>query len=322
MASLRERSASRSENSCPSNSVIFRSAGCAWPRSEIPEPVVNSCLPLASPGPYNSTPSPVWYTVCDVLWATGAFMARGKLPYLHTIPRISRGAPKGATWLEARKVHSILRGRVQTASSNLVPMSRSIVICTHAILFPVARGRAMSITRRNLLHGIAAAGTVIAAGARSVKALAPNGLKQPLPGAPASGPTLLNRNENAYGPSDKVQAVIREAAAASSRYPRGEYDALRKMLAELHKVKPEQIVSGSGSSEILRMSAAPAAKWRDHRLRESGDCRLGRYHLRPDGRETERRRSSGIHESSQRPHAPRHRFSRQFFAPESSPARQ
>ena len=54
----------------------------------------------------------------------------------------------------------------------------------------------MSITRRNLLHGIAAAGTVIAAGARSVKALAPNGLKQPLPGAPASGPTLLNRNEN------------------------------------------------------------------------------------------------------------------------------
>ena len=114
----------------------------------------------------------------------------------------------------------------------------------------------MSITRRNLLHGIAAAGTVIAAGARSVKALAPNGLKQPLPGAPASGPTLLNRNENAYGPSDKVQAVIREAAAASSRYPRGEYDALRKMLAELHKVKPEQIVLGSGSSEILRMSAA------------------------------------------------------------------
>jgi histidinol-phosphate/aromatic aminotransferase/cobyric acid decarboxylase-like protein len=90
----------------------------------------------------------------------------------------------------------------------------------------------MSITRRNLLHGIAAAGTVIAAGARSVKALAPNGLKQPLPGAPASGPTVLDRNENAYGPSDKVQAVIREAAAASSRYPRGEYDALRKMLAE------------------------------------------------------------------------------------------
>jgi histidinol-phosphate/aromatic aminotransferase/cobyric acid decarboxylase-like protein len=114
----------------------------------------------------------------------------------------------------------------------------------------------MSITRRNLLHGIAATGTVIAAAGRSVKDFAPNGLEQPLPGAPPSRLTLLNRNENAYGPSVKVQAVIREAAAASSRYPRGEYDALRKMLAELHKVKPEQIVLGSGSSEILRMSAA------------------------------------------------------------------
>ena len=67
----------------------------------------------------------------------------------------------------------------------------------------------MPITRRNLLHGIGAAGAVIAAGARSVRAFAPNGLKRPLPGAPASGPTLLNRNENAYGPSARVQAVMR-----------------------------------------------------------------------------------------------------------------
>src|SRR5713226_3669277 len=102
----------------------------------------------------------------------------------------------------------------------------------------------MAMTRRNLLHGIAAAGTVIAAGAPPVGAFAPSEPKQPLPGAPASGPTLLNCNENAYGPSPKVLAVIRDAAATSCRYPRGEYDALRKMLADLHKVKPEQIVMG------------------------------------------------------------------------------
>src|SRR5216683_2653044 len=114
----------------------------------------------------------------------------------------------------------------------------------------------MPMTRRNLLHGIAAAGTVIAAGARPVAAFAPSGLEQPLPGAPGSGPVLLNRNENAYGPSEKVQAVIREASAVSCRYPRGEYDALRMMLAGLHKVKPEQIVLGAGSSEILRMAGA------------------------------------------------------------------
>ncbi len=110
----------------------------------------------------------------------------------------------------------------------------------------------MPITRRNLLHGIAA-GTVIAAGVRPVAAL---GLSLTLFKPLASGLTLLNRNENAYGPSERVQAAIREAASASSRYPRGEYDALRNMLAGLHKVKSEQIVLGTGSSEILRMVGA------------------------------------------------------------------
>lgn len=113
----------------------------------------------------------------------------------------------------------------------------------------------MPITRRNLLHGIAA-GTVIAAGVRPVAAFAATGPPQPLPNRLASGPILLNRNENAYGPSEKVRAVIREAASASSRYPRGEYDVLRNILADLHKVKPEQIVLGVGSSEILRMAGA------------------------------------------------------------------
>ena len=113
----------------------------------------------------------------------------------------------------------------------------------------------MPITRRNLLHGIAA-GTVVAAGARPVAAFAAGALPQPLPNPLAPGPTLLNRNENPYGPSEKVLAVIREAASVSSRYPRSEYDVLRNMLAGLHKVKPEQIVLGVGSSEILRMAGA------------------------------------------------------------------
>jgi histidinol-phosphate aminotransferase len=114
----------------------------------------------------------------------------------------------------------------------------------------------MPITRRNLLHGFVAAGSVIAAGARPVGSFASSELKQVLSGAPGSSPTLLNRNENAYGPSEKVQAVIREAAPFSCRYTRNEQDALRMMLAELHKVKLEQIVLGVGSSEILRMAGA------------------------------------------------------------------
>jgi histidinol-phosphate aminotransferase len=113
----------------------------------------------------------------------------------------------------------------------------------------------MPITRRNLLQGIAA-GTVVAAGARPVAAFAAGALPHPLPNPLAPGPTLLNRNENPYGPSEKVLAVIREAASVSSRYPRSEYDVLRNMLADLHKVKPEQVVLGAGSSEILRMAGA------------------------------------------------------------------
>jgi len=113
----------------------------------------------------------------------------------------------------------------------------------------------MPITRRNLLQGIAA-GAVVATGARPLAVLAAGALPQPLPNLLAPGPTLLNRNENPYGPSEKVLAVIRGAASVSSRYPRSEYDVLRNMLAGLHKVKPEQIVLGVGSSEILRMAGA------------------------------------------------------------------
>src|SRR6266478_945111 len=113
----------------------------------------------------------------------------------------------------------------------------------------------MPITRRNLLQGIAA-GAVVAAGARPVAALAAGAQPQPFRNLLAPGPTLLNRNENPYGPSEKVLAVIRGAASVSSRYPRSEYDVLRNMLAGLHKVKPEQVVLGVGSSEILRMAGA------------------------------------------------------------------
>src|SRR6266446_124731 len=113
----------------------------------------------------------------------------------------------------------------------------------------------MPITRRNLLQGIAA-GAVVATGARPLAVLAAGALPQPLPTLLAPGPTLLNRNENPYGPSEKVLAVIRGAASVSGRYPRGEYDILRNTLAGLHKVKPEQVVLGVGSSEILRMAGA------------------------------------------------------------------
>jgi histidinol-phosphate aminotransferase len=66
---------------------------------------------------------------------------------------------------------------------------------------------------------------------------------------------LLDRNENAYGPSEKVLAVMREACSGGGRYPRSEYDLLLNKIAAFHAVKAEQIVLGCGSSEILRLAA-------------------------------------------------------------------
>jgi histidinol-phosphate aminotransferase len=65
----------------------------------------------------------------------------------------------------------------------------------------------------------------------------------------------LNSNENAYGPSAKVSDAIRFSIGSVNRYPGEQYDGLVERIAGLNKVKPEQVLLGCGSSEILRVSA-------------------------------------------------------------------
>jgi histidinol-phosphate aminotransferase len=124
----------------------------------------------------------------------------------------------------------------------------------------------MSISRRNLLRNIGV-GAVVGAAAPALRGfpLAPAtkealwriciSAAQPTVGATVAEPILLDRNENPYGPSEKVLSVLRESAATGNRYPRTEYDALTEQLAALHHVKHGQIVLGCGSSEILCMAA-------------------------------------------------------------------
>jgi histidinol-phosphate aminotransferase len=124
----------------------------------------------------------------------------------------------------------------------------------------------MSISRRKLLRNLGA-GAIFGAAAPALRglSLAPateKGLwrnsalaEEPAGGAGGAAPILLYRNENPYGPSEKVLAVLRESAASSNRYPRTEYDTLTDKLAALHQVKREQIVLGCGSGEILCMTA-------------------------------------------------------------------
>jgi histidinol-phosphate aminotransferase len=70
---------------------------------------------------------------------------------------------------------------------------------------------------------------------------------------PPGGPIRLDRNENAYGASPLAVAALREGLTDVYRYPDLD-EALREKLANLHKVKSEQVILGCGSSEILRMA--------------------------------------------------------------------
>jgi histidinol-phosphate aminotransferase len=125
----------------------------------------------------------------------------------------------------------------------------------------------MYISRRNLLRDLGAGAAVGAAapalrgwtnGPATEAALWGSAVPaaEVTEGATAADPILLYRNENPYGPSEKVLAVLRDSATNGNRYPRTEYDTLTDKLAAVHKVKREQIVLGCGSGEILCMAAA------------------------------------------------------------------
>lgn len=65
----------------------------------------------------------------------------------------------------------------------------------------------------------------------------------------------LASNENAFGPSPKAVEAIRRAASDAHRYPDGGTVVLRKKLADLRGVSPEQIFVGLGSSEIIDLAS-------------------------------------------------------------------
>src|SRR5882724_12374370 len=70
-----------------------------------------------------------------------------------------------------------------------------------------------------------------------------------------SGLIKLNTNENPYPPSPKVLAAIKKSADARLRlYPNPTAEPLRNKLAKLHGCKPENIIVGNGSDELLAIA--------------------------------------------------------------------
>jgi histidinol-phosphate aminotransferase len=70
-----------------------------------------------------------------------------------------------------------------------------------------------------------------------------------------AGLIKLNTNENPYPPSPRVLAAVKAAVDGRLRlYPNPTAQALREKLAKLHGCKPENIIVGNGSDELLALA--------------------------------------------------------------------
>ncbi len=72
------------------------------------------------------------------------------------------------------------------------------------------------------------------------------------PGKTIEGTTKLASNENSYGPSPKVLAGLKEFIPQVFRYPHKNLH-VKEALAGYCKVKPENVVLGNGSDEIVEL---------------------------------------------------------------------
>src|SRR6266702_1990921 len=74
----------------------------------------------------------------------------------------------------------------------------------------------------------------------------------------------LNTNENPYPPSPKVLAAIKAAVDGRLRlYPNPTAQPLREKLTKFHHCKPENIIIGNGSDELLALATRAFVEPRD-----------------------------------------------------------
>ena len=110
----------------------------------------------------------------------------------------------------------------------------------------------MSLSRRSFVHtmGAGAAGLWIAGRGREGSLFGGEPLF-------AQGPTpsvILSSNENPLGCHKDVLAAVKGAMAEAGRYPFATAEEVTELVAKKHNVKPENVLLGSGSTQILRTS--------------------------------------------------------------------
>ncbi len=70
----------------------------------------------------------------------------------------------------------------------------------------------------------------------------------------------LASNENPFGPSPKALAAMQEVLGYSHLYPDNEATELRQKVAEFHSLRPEQVMIGAGSTELINIIARTLLK--------------------------------------------------------------
>jgi histidinol-phosphate aminotransferase len=110
---------------------------------------------------------------------------------------------------------------------------------------------AMSLSRRSFVHtlGAGAAGLWVGARGREGSLFGEALLAQ----GPAPS-VILSSNENPLGCHRDVLAAVRGAMAEAGRYPFANAEEVTALVARKHNVKPENVLLGSGSTQILRTS--------------------------------------------------------------------
>ena len=112
----------------------------------------------------------------------------------------------------------------------------------------------MTLSRRNFLQR-----TALGAGAATVLQfpLAPSLLASPEPPRTpqANGAIQIDSNENPYGPLPSAMKAMHDALSGANRYPDFSYHDLVSAIAATNGVKEDQVLLGSGSSELLRICA-------------------------------------------------------------------
>ncbi len=105
----------------------------------------------------------------------------------------------------------------------------------------------LAVSRRRFAGTL---GALVGAGALAEPRLALGSLSR---GEPADL-VQLNSNENPYGPSPAAVDALVRAQSVACRYPDAAEDEMREALALHHRVEPQRIVLGCGSSDVLRMA--------------------------------------------------------------------